>query len=350
MLNLAVSEENYLRADSLYRKLPPPRADTLQFQLAHAYKTHDEERKRALLAAYEKSASYMPATGAYALVAVAYDPEPFDGLMKRALETNQLPEAARRRAIFFLAAGLVEQGRMREARKVFGPLDAARQLGTINRVTNVPMYELPRADLLALREQVLRLDSVAVGDTPRQQLAPHLRLYNLAVLSCRLREYPAAAAYAQRLQQLPVRTEWKDAVQALSTEVSAQIDIESGRAADGVRKLESITRHAPLEIADLMRNEAPQLIWKAEGLYRAGRHEDARKYFENMTVYFSADAPTRAWRLLRLAQISDAQGRHEEARLQYAQFVKLFEKADPEMQPIVTQARNRLAELQRQAG
>jgi hypothetical protein len=67
-------------------------------------------------------------------------------------------------------------------------------------------------------------------------------------------------------------------------------------------------------------------------------------------VFFSADSPTRAWRLLRLAQISDAQSRHDDARLRYAQFVKLFEKADPEMQPIVTQARNRLAALQRQAG
>ena len=348
MLNLAVSEENYLRADSLYRKLPPPRADTLQFLLAQAYKTNDEERKRELLAAYEQSATFLPAKGAYVAVFSAYDPEPFDRLMK-AQEKIKLP-VQERRAAFFLSAGLVEQGRMREARKAFGPYDAAKQLAVINRLTNVPMYELPRAELQTLRDQVMRLDSIASGDTPLKQLAPHLRLYNLAVLSCRMREYPAAAAFAERLQQLPVRAEWKKTMQALATEVSAQNDIENGRPADGVRKLESITDHAPLEIADLVRNGAPQLLWKAEGLYRAGRYDDAQRYLENLTVFFSADSPTRAWRLLRLAQISDVQGRHDDARLKYAQFIKLFEKADPEMQPIVTQARNRLAELQRQAG
>jgi hypothetical protein len=350
MLNLAVSEENYLRADSLYRKLPPPRLDTLQFLLAHAYKTNDEERKRALLAVYEKAAGPAPAVAAYTAVYTAYDPEPFDRLMKIALEKKELPDMERRRAAFRLSAGLVEQGRMREARKVFGPYDASKQLGTINRLTNVPMYELPREELLALRDQVLRLDSTATGDTPDRQIAPQMRLYNLAILSCRLRDYPAAAALAQRLRQLPVRAEWKDAVHALSMEVSAQIDIENGRAADGLRKLESITDHPPLELADLMRNGAPQLVWKTEGLYRAGRYDEAQRYLENLTVFFSVDSPTRAWRLLRLAQISDVQGRQEDARLKYSQFVRLFERADPEMQPIVTQARNRLAQLQRQAG
>jgi tetratricopeptide (TPR) repeat protein len=350
MLNLAVSEEKYLRADSLYRKLPPPRSDTLQFLLAHAYKTNDAQRKRELLAAYEKSPTFLPAKGAWAAVFAAYDPEPFDRLKNAAMERNQLAREERQRAAFFLSAGLVEQGRMREARKVFGPFDASKQLVGINRLTNVPMYELAREELQALRDQVLALDTTATGDTPRQQIAPHLRLYNLAVLSCRLREYPAAAEYARRLEQLPVQATWKEAMHALSTEVSAQIDIEHGRAAEGLRKLESIHGHAPLELADLLRNNAPQLLWKAEGLYRAGRYDDARRYLENLPVFFGADSPTRAWRLLRLAQISDVQGRHDDARRKYAQFVKLFERADPEMQPIVTQARNRLAELQRQAG
>lgn len=350
MLNLAVSEENYLRADSLYRKLPPPRADTLQFLLAHAFQTNNEERKRALLAAYENSASVRPAMGAYMVIATAYDPEPFDRLMKAALEKKGMPDMERRRSAFFLSAGLVEQGRMQEARKVLGPYDATKQLSTINRLTNVPMYELAREEVLALREQVLRLDSAASGNTPDEQLGPHLRLYNLAILSCRLRDYPAAAAYAQRLQQLPVQTGWQKTVRAMASEVSAQIDIENGRPAEGLRKLESIREHPPIELSELLRNGASLLVWKAEALYRAGRYEEAGRYFENLTVWFSADSPTRAWRLLRLAQISDAQGRHDDARLKYAQFVKLFERADPQMQPIVTQARRRLVELQRQAG
>src|SRR5688572_30108436 len=139
MLNLAVSEENYLRADSLYRKLPPPRADTLQYQFAHAYKTNNEEKKRELLAAYEKSTTFAPLVGAYTAISTAYDPEPFDHLMKIALERNNLSGESRLPAVIIASTGLIEQGRAREGLDLLRPHEAGNNLGAMNRLANSPM-------------------------------------------------------------------------------------------------------------------------------------------------------------------------------------------------------------------
>ena len=348
MINLAVSEENFMRADSLYRKLPRSQIDTLQFRLAHAYKTNDEELKRTLLDAYERSGTIQPIGGIVAMIYNAHDPEHFDRLRTVVLSST-LPPQQRARARMFAGAGLIEQGRIREGLEVLGPLEESK-LNLINRITNVPMYDLPKDHLLAMRDQVHAMDSTAAGDTPAQQLSPQLRLYNLGVISCRLGDFTSANEYAQRLGQLPVRPDWAGAVQALATEISAQIDIENGRPAEGLRKLETIKDHPPLELNDVLRSGAPALMWKSEALFRAGRYEEAEPYFENLEIALGAPTPFAAWRILRLAEISDALGRHEEARSRYARFLRLFEKADPELQPIVRRARARLAELQEQAG
>jgi tetratricopeptide (TPR) repeat protein len=349
MLNLAVSEENYLRADTLYRKLPPPRMDTLQWLLAHAYKTNDEASKRRLLDAYHRSTTFAPAIGANIIIHTVQDPEHFDALTRRALSNKLTPQQVERTKPV-VAAGLVEQGRVREALRLLGPLDPAAPTDPIGRLTNVPLYELPREDLLAMREKVMRMDTVPSGEAPKTLLQPHLRLYKLGVISCRLRDYPAAAGYAQKLQRLPVKQEWAPAMRGLAAEISAQIDLDNGRPAEGLRKLESVKQYPPLELLEVTRFAVPALIWKTEALYRAGRYEDAARYLKSIQPMIGTNTPNVAWRTLRLAQISDALGHRDDALLYYARFVRLFEKADPEMQSLVVQARNRLGQLQRQAG
>ena len=49
----------------------------------------------------------------------------------------------------------------------------------------------------------------------------------------------------------------------------------------------------------------------------------------------------------RLGELYDAKGNAAKAASSYAQFVELWKDADPELQPQVTQVRNRLRELQR---
>ncbi len=344
MQYLAVREANYVKADSLYRSIPGPRRDTLQFPLLQAYKTGNEERKREILAAYDKSKTYAPIMGASMLLNVMYEPEHFDRLTAVGL-ANDMPAPIRKTAVAITARGLLEQGRGREALEQLGPLSVEDDMWLITALTYGSFYPVPRERVVAWREQVARMDSTASGEAPANQLRPHMRLYHLAVLSCRMGDFPAATAYAQRLQQLPAPPQWSGAMRDLGTEIFAQVDVESGRTAEGLRKLESLKTYAPLEIGELVTFNVPRLILRGEALYRAGRYEEALRYFDQMDYAISNSVPNVAYRLLRRAQSHDALNNREQARLLYSQFLKLYENADPDQQPLVTQVRNRLAGL-----
>ena len=49
----------------------------------------------------------------------------------------------------------------------------------------------------------------------------------------------------------------------------------------------------------------------------------------------------------RLAELYEARGEREKARSHYARFIELWKDADPELQPLVREARERLVRLQR---
>ena len=63
-----------------------------------------------------------------------------------------------------------------------------------------------------------------------------------------------------------------------------------------------------------------------------------------------ADSRLLPQALERLGQLYDAKGDPDNAALYYAQFVELWENADPELQPRVTVARERLQEIIRAKG
>ena len=49
----------------------------------------------------------------------------------------------------------------------------------------------------------------------------------------------------------------------------------------------------------------------------------------------------------RLGELLEAKGEREKAMSRYAQFIELWSNADPPLQPMVKQVRDRLARLQR---
>jgi hypothetical protein len=87
----------------------------------------------------------------------------------------------------------------------------------------------------------------------------------------------------------------------------------------------------------------------------AGRADSAVVYFELYleTPYnfrFWEDATSLARTHERLGQLYDERGDLEKAALHLARFVELWEAADPEFQPRVTAARERLEAILRERG
>jgi tetratricopeptide (TPR) repeat protein len=85
---------------------------------------------------------------------------------------------------------------------------------------------------------------------------------------------------------------------------------------------------------------------KAELLERAGRHEEALTWygsFDNLSFY---EAPFEAAAQKERGAILEKLGRKAEAAEAYRRFIAFWRDADPDLQPQVTQARERLAALQ----
>jgi tetratricopeptide (TPR) repeat protein len=243
-----------------------------------------------------------------------------------------------------------EQGRFSAAVDRLRPLTLPTKLRTYAAYANTPLSRIPRAQLASMRAEVLAMDSVAQDSTPTAQVGPYARLFRAAVLSCRMNDLGAAAQYAQRLRTLAAPEYWKASLAMLADEIDAQIDLENNRPQEALRKLE---RHRIILAADLGADFSwggSYAIWRAEALFRAQRYEEAAQWFENLDGGIVGDIPHVSYILLRRAQIADARNESEKARDLYARFLKLWDKPDPELQPVVDQARSRLAALQAKVG
>ncbi|MEO8445825.1 MAG: tetratricopeptide repeat protein, partial [Gammaproteobacteria bacterium] len=84
----------------------------------------------------------------------------------------------------------------------------------------------------------------------------------------------------------------------------------------------------------------------ADLLARAGQNDEAIRWYSSFDNLSMFDTPLLAPSLLRKAEIYQRQGKKPEAIKAYQRFVELWRDADAELQPWVTQARERIQALQ----
>ncbi len=344
-----MSEADFLRADSLYRRQPAPLSDTLQYQLLHAAKTNDVARVEAYYRAYRDQKDLPAASSGYALLHDLGDAPTARRFAQLSQDEKRAPDQRARGAILISDID-AEQGRFRAAVERVRALTMPGKMRAYADYANSPLSRIPREDLEAMRAEVLATDSVPADSTPGQQLRPFVRLYRAAVLSCRAGDFSSAAQYAQRMRTLPAPAYWKSSLTMLADEIDAQIDLENNRPLDALRKLEKHRTIVAFDIGPALSWGSSIPIWRAEALFRAQRYEEAEQWFDNLDDAIVSDIPHVAYILLRRAQIADARNQSEKARDLYARFLKLWDKPDPELQPVVDQARNRLAALQAKVG
>ncbi|HEX6065297.1 MAG TPA: hypothetical protein VFZ04_13795 [Longimicrobiales bacterium] len=260
------------------------------------------------------------------------------------------PAEQRAQASASLAYIDAEQGRFRAAVERVRASTLPYKTRLYAEIANTPLSVIPREQLEAMRKEVLAMDSVPADTMPESQIRSYARLYRAAVLSCRAADFGAAAQYAQRLRTMQAPAYWKASLAQLADEIDAQVDLQNNRPHEALRKLE---RHRTLLAADIgaafsWGSSVP--MWRAEALFRAQRYDEAAQWFDNLDEAIVSGSPHIAYILLRRAQIADARNDSDKARDLYARFLKLWDKPDAELQPVVEQARNRLAALQAKAG
>jgi len=85
----------------------------------------------------------------------------------------------------------------------------------------------------------------------------------------------------------------------------------------------------------------------AELLARAGQYDEAIRWYSSFDNVSMFDAPLLAPSLLKKAEVFERQGKKAEAIKAYQRFVELWRDADADLQPLVTQAKERIQALQR---
>jgi tetratricopeptide (TPR) repeat protein len=339
-----VSEQNYLRADSLVRRTEDPGSDTIRFRMLHAYKTGNAAEARRLSDAFAKTPGVFLAT---AVELSVMDPHAAEELAT-AVVSKRAPGVTRSAGLTTLSMLDMEQGQPGAA---FARLDSAGEdrIEMKAMYATLPTVQLSREKMQALYDQLLRADSVAPAgnNQPGAKLWPQFRLYHLGMVSCRLGRTAEANAFANRLEAMPVAPYWKESMHALATNVRAQVDVANGDAKGALARLEGLQSDPPLDLLFTTGARLPELMWRAELLYLLGRNDEALDWFENVDDFVAYELPIYSYSMLRRAELLERKGQGREAMALYSQVLKNWSAAEPEFQPLVNQARSRLAMLQR---
>jgi tetratricopeptide (TPR) repeat protein len=88
-------------------------------------------------------------------------------------------------------------------------------------------------------------------------------------------------------------------------------------------------------------NHMHERFARAELLYELGRLEEAIPWYRVFAYDLLYNAPAH----LRLAQIYERRGERQKAIEHYSRFIELWKDCDPELQPMVQQARSALVRL-----
>ena len=213
----------------------------------------------------------------------------------------------------------------------------------------------PRSELLALRDSLQRWSPASAreeGDgliEVHRSAHPYLRLYLLGMLSARLGEPAAALGYAAELEGADRSSSLGVFAGDQGLFVRAEVAWQGGRRQEALMLLDQArywtTDSRRTEHVDSpFFNQLHERFARAELLYELGHHEEALPWYRALSYDYLYTGPAH----LRLAQIFERRGEPQKAIEHYSRFLELWENSDLVLQPLVPQARQAMARLQRQ--
>lgn len=165
--------------------------------------------------------------------------------------------------------------------------------------------------------------------------------YVTALLDLQLGDVTAAHAGIARLNRLSV-----DSVPRRHL-VSALLALEAAQGGRHLETLRLLPDNRPLgwfglAVSGDVRADPMLRFVRAEALFALGRHDEAFGWYQSLGEHALRDLIYLAPSHFRRGQILERQGRVAEARKHFAAVVTLWADADPELQPMVSEARARL--------
>jgi tetratricopeptide (TPR) repeat protein len=211
----------------------------------------------------------------------------------------------------------------------------------------LPFLPLPRNEVTSAREAVQRWDprtnpALVEHTAAHSGLHPALRLHRLGLLDIRLGDTAAALRDARALDRSADSSEAGRLTRTLAQSIRAHVAAAGNRDADALHLLETAGWEAA---ASVFVSEACDRYFRAELLERLGREDEALGWYGSIAERAAYELVYLAPAELRQAEIYDRRGDRAHSVQHYRRFIQLWKDADPELQPEVAAARNRLVTL-----
>jgi tetratricopeptide (TPR) repeat protein len=251
-----------------------------------------------------------------------------------------------------LAQTALARGQWRRAREevaAASQLDSIPSLELWSLFAALDFIPLPRTEIESAREAVQRWDASKEAPAALEHnaahsgLHPYLRLHRLALLDIRLGDTSAALKQARALDGAGDSSSTGRLAHTLAESVRAHLAEAAGRNAEALAHLEKAGWEAA---ASVFVSEAYDRFCRAELLEVVGREDEALGWYGSIAERAAYELVYLAPAHLRQAGIYDKRGDRSQAAQHYRRFIELWKDADPELQPAVEAARERLAEVQ----
>ncbi|HEV2129469.1 MAG TPA: tetratricopeptide repeat protein [Longimicrobiaceae bacterium] len=353
LLRLAAIERDTARFDALFervRRLDPSWDQLLELEALHAYTFGDRAAQAQLR---HRLAAVDAEVRVRILNSVATYTGDLEGTAELARQLSGLASEPRWTAAMHILLAQLEVGRGRwhaaseelAALERLRPSWATHQRGALG---TLPFLRLSAAELEAIRSDIARMTTSSANplvdaewDQPAVMYAPG-QLYLLGLLSVRRGDPVAALRYAGELerQTAPVDAEHG---QIFAQLLRAEVARAGGQMADALRAIgETPLSAGTMSTVSWRLANAHERFLRAELLQALGRDEEALQRYASFPAPSAYDLHYLAPSHLHRAEIYERRGEKEKATEHYRRFIELWKDADPELQPLVRQARERL--------
>jgi tetratricopeptide (TPR) repeat protein len=248
-------------------------------------------------------------------------------------------------------------GRWRAARAqldTVGALEPSQGIETGGLVLLTPfLTQVSRVDLEALRTVLLHFDAAAIPPSAvvsgyfgvHNGAHPQLRSYLLGLVDARLGDDGAAESLAASLERSADTVLSRILFRPLARSVRAAVLERQGRAGQAVRALgASDVSYEPAIFSSFFARPLERYR-RAVLLDTLGRPDEAARWYRSFRYLSLADRIYEAPAAYRLGLMLERQGRLGDARGAYRRVALLWKDCDPELRPLLDDARARLARL-----
>jgi DNA-binding SARP family transcriptional activator/TolB-like protein len=219
---------------------------------------------------------------------------------------------------------------------------------------SAPFAPTAREELEVFRQSILDWDVEAsrpsVTSTKARAhdiLAPQLRLYALGRLGLRLGDLEGALRYAEELEALGNPAEALSFAVDRALSLRAHVLFQRNQWEEALETLNAQPRRIRINwLYDAPFYSSPEDRFLRGEIYsRLERHDDALRWYATMNNITNHDSPYLAVSYLRRAEIHDRLGENAQAAEHYTEFIDLWSDCDPELRPMVEEARRALERL-----